>query len=60
MTKINPKVIHIAMSGQNGKLCGAEPEDWNDKWLNDKKASKLPKCPDCICARDAILAEEEE
>lgn len=61
MAKIKPEVIHISMSGRGvGAICGAASEDWQDRYLKDSVAKKLPHCPKCVEMREVILSAEEE
>jgi hypothetical protein len=45
-----PTMIHITIGT---KLCGAEPEEWPPKWLEDEMAQTLPVCEKC-----AVLYEK--
>ena len=51
----DPEVIHIA-GKDGGYLCGEEPHkgSWNEKFLDDKVASKLPKCPNCLAMYEQL------
>jgi hypothetical protein len=42
---IKPTVIHISCS--TGHICGAKYEDWSEKYMGDKYARVLPRCPEC-------------